>query len=92
MMTQTHPNGKPGNPVIVIQILDRRLSGEAFWRDYYEVRTHSYRHKLRKFRRNNPNIQWRAAIAEYVDDVEYRDQMTLAAMPDADLHSLPASR
>ena len=80
-MTQTHPNGK-GRDKIIIQVLDRRLSGEAFWRDYYEVTTHSYRHKLRKFRRNNPDIQWRAAIAETVDDAEYRDLMTLAAMPD----------
>ena len=81
-MTQTPPNGKPGNHVIIIQILDRRLSGEEFWRDYYEVTTHSYRHKLRKFRRNNPDIQWRAAIAEHTGDSVYRDSMMLAAMPD----------
>jgi hypothetical protein len=81
MMTQTHPNGKPGNPII-IQVLDRHLSGKAFWRDYYAVTTHSYRHKLRKFRRNNPTLQWRAAIAETMDDIEYRDLMTVAAMPD----------
>ena len=82
MMTQTQPNGKQGSRIIIIQLLDRRLSGEAFWRDYYEVTTHSYRHKLRKFRRNNPAIQWRAAVAEDVDDSAYRDPMTLAAMPD----------
>lgn len=82
MMTQTPPNGKPGNHVIIIQVLDRRLSGEEFWRDYYEVTTHSYRHKLRKFRRNNPTFQCRAAIAEHVDDSEYREQMTVAAMLD----------
>ena len=82
MMTQTHPNGKPGNGVIIIQVLDRRLSGEEFWRDYYDVTTHSYRRKLRKFRRNNPTLQCRAAIAETVDDFEYRDLMTLAAMPE----------
>ena len=81
MMTQTHPNGK-GRDTIIIQVLDRRLSGEAFWRDYYEVQTHSYRHKLRKFRRNWPGIQWRAAIAEHLDDSEYRDLMTVAAIPD----------
>ena len=81
-MTQTQPDGKQGSCVIVIQILDRRLSGETFWRDYYEVTTHSYRHKLRKFRRNNPASQWRAAVAEDVDDSAYRDPMTLAAMPD----------
>ena len=81
MMTQTHPNGK-GRDKIIIQVLDRRLSGEEFWRDYYDVQTHSYRHKLRKFRRNSPTLQWRAAIAETVDDAEYRNQMTLAAMPD----------
>ena len=82
MMTQTQPDGKQGNRVIIIQILDRRLSGEEFWRDYYEVTTHSYRHKLRKFRRNNPDIQWRTAIAEHTDDSVYRDSMMLAAMPD----------
>ena len=82
MMTQTQPDGKQGSCVIVIQILDRRLSGETFWRDYYEVTTHSYRHKLQKFRRNNPTLQCRAAIAETVDDAEYRDPITLAAMPD----------
>lgn len=82
MMTQTQPGGKQSNGAIIIQILDRRLSGEEFWRDYYEVTTHSYRHKLRKFRRNNPALQWRAAVAEDVDDSAYRDPMTLAAMPD----------
>ena len=88
MMTQTQPGGKPGSHVIIIQVLDRRLSGEEFWRDYYEVTTHSYRHKLRKFRRNNPTLQCRVAIAETVDDSEYRDPMMLAAMPDS--HSLDA--
>ncbi|HYQ90599.1 MAG TPA: hypothetical protein VES89_00620 [Candidatus Competibacteraceae bacterium] len=91
MMTQTHRNGKPGNRII-IQVLDRRLSGEEVWRDYYDVRTHSYRPKLRKFRRNNPDTQWRAVMAEDLDDSDYRDQMTLAAMPEADLSPLPLSR
>ena len=90
-MTQTHPNGK-GHDKIIIQVLDRQLSGETFWRDYYEVTTHSYRHKLRKFRRHNPTLQWRAAMAEYLDDIDYRDQMTLAAMSDVDLYPLPESR
>ena len=81
-MTQTQPGGKQSNGAIIIQILDRRLSGEEFWRDYYEVTTHSYRHKLRKFRRNNPTLQCRVAIAETVDDSEYRDQMTVATMLD----------